>query len=98
MTAVISYLGNIGDYESSDELGIKLLTESLLYRREVNLAEYLYNNLWNYQQRLLEGKIIRKVYEEEKELRRCLLLSKFDNKEKFIIFFEQLLMDHKNKS
>ena len=98
MTAVISYLGNIGDYESSDELGIKLLTESLLYRREVNLAEYLYNKLWNYQQRLLEGKIIRKVYEEEKELRRCLLLSKFDNKEKFIIFFEQLLMDHKNKS
>ena len=58
LTSIISYLGNIGDYEKSDELSKKLMKKSLQYRREGILAETMYNNLWNYQQRLREGKEI----------------------------------------
>ena len=51
LTSIISYLGNIGDYEKSEELSKKLMKKSLQYRREGILAETMYNNLWNYQQR-----------------------------------------------
>lgn len=94
MTAVISYLGNIGEYDKSDELSNNLIKESLIYRRQKNLAEFLYNNIWNYQQRLSEGKKVIKEYKEEKELRRCLLLSKYNKMEKYIKFFEQTLEDY----
>ena len=91
LTSIISYLGNIGDYEKSDELSKKLMKKSLQYRREGILAETMYNNLWNYQQRLREGKEIERVYEEKKEIEKYILLSKFGKMDMLLKFFEQKL-------
>ena len=91
LTSIISYLGNIGDYEKSDELSKKLTKKSLQYRREGILAETMYNNLWNYQQRLREGKEIERVYEEKKEIEKYILLSKFGKMDMLLKFFEQKL-------
>ena len=91
LTSIISYLGNIGDYEKSDELSKKLMKKSLQYRREGILAETIYNNLWNYQQRLREGKEIERVYEEKKEIEKYILLSKFGKMDMLLKFFEQKL-------
>ena len=91
LTSIISYLGNIGDYEKSEELSKKLMKKSLQYRREGILAETMYNNLWNYQQRLREGKEIERVYEEKKEIEKYILLSKFGKMDMLLKFFEQKL-------
>ena len=91
LTSIISYLGNIGDYEKADELSKKLMKKSLQYRREGILAETMYNNLWNYQQRLREGKEIERVYEEKKEIEKYILLSKFGKMDMLLKFFEQKL-------
>ena len=96
MMAVISYLGNIKEYDLSDKLSNNVIRESLIHRRQVNLAEAIYNNIWNYQQRVLERKEIIKKYQEEDEIKKCLLLSKFDRGEKLIKFFEEMLVKCKN--
>lgn len=88
MEAVISYLGNIKEYKKSDELSIRLAERSLICRRSEILAETIYNNLWNYQQRLLEGEVTEQKYERERELKKCICLSKFNKMEKFIKFFK----------
>ena len=51
----------------------------------------MYNNLWNYQQRLREGKEIERVYEEKKEIEKYILLSKFGKMDMLLKFFEQKL-------
>lgn len=96
MMGVISYLGNIGAYEESDRYGDAIVKQCLIHRRQMNLAEALYNNVWNYQQRVREGKPIRKVHEVEKELKRCLLLSEFNRMKKFVKFFEGKLLKRKS--
>lgn len=92
MTGVISYLGNIGAYDSSDELNTRLTNASLVYRRSGILAETLYNNLWNDQQRLLQNLSVSREYNPEKELKKCILLSKYNKMDKLIHFFEQKLL------
>lgn len=51
MNRIASIYGNEGKYERSDEIGDKLLKESLRNRRLNALIQCVYNKLWNYQQR-----------------------------------------------
>ena len=83
MTSVISYLGNIGEYEESDRLSIKIARQSLTYRRSYVLAETLYNNLWNKQSAMAE---IDKSENEgdERIIKNCIWLSKYNKNEKLI--------------
>ena len=85
---LMSYWGNMGKYDESDELSNNLIKESLQNRRQVNLAEALYNNIWNERQQVLEHKKICRKYEEEKDLGKCILLAKFNKAIKEIKFFE----------
>ena len=88
---LMSYWGNMGKYEESDELSSNLIKESLQNRRQVNLAEALYNNIWNERQQVLEHKKIHRKYEKEKDLEKCILLAKYGKQKKFIKFFEKEL-------
>lgn len=85
MTSVISYFGNIGEYEKSNFLSTKLIKQCLLYRRSYVLAEAIYNNLWNIQATTPgAGK-------NEKMLRNCLRLSEYNRAMGDAIFFENKL-------
>ena len=94
MTSVISYLGNIGEYEESDLLSTKLARLSLTYRRSYVLAETLYNNLWNRQTVMPETD---KSEDEgdERIIKKCIWLSKYNKNEKATIFFERILEEYR---
>lgn len=96
MTGVISYLGNIGEYEESDRLSTELARQSLIYRRSYVLAETLYNNLWNKQNAM--GKI-KKCDDEgdERIIKNCILLGKYNKNEKATVFFEKTLEEYEKK-
>jgi len=90
MTSVISYLGNIGEYEESDLLSTKLARQSLAYRRSYVLAETMYNNLWNKQNTMTEDE--KSIDEEYKKIiKNCILLGKYNKNEKEKKFFEKKL-------
>ena len=90
MTSVISYLGNIGEYEESDLLSTKLARLSLTYRRSYVLAETMYNNLWNKQNTMTEDE--KSIDEEYKKIiKNCILLGKYNKNEKEKKFFEKKL-------
>ena len=93
MTSVISYLGNIGEYEESDRLSTKLARQSLTYRRSYVLAETMYNNLWNRQTAIAE---IDKSEDEgdERIIKNCIWLSKYNKNEKLITFFKKNLEEY----
>lgn len=91
MTGLASYLGNKGKYEESDKLSTMTIEKSLIYRRGGLLAENLYNNLWNYQQRLLYKNVGAKKYKREKEFERCIILSKINKRDNLEIFFREEL-------
>lgn len=87
MSGVIEYLGEIGEYDRSSELGTRLITKSLVHRRTGIVARTLYNNLWNEQQKS-EHPFMRDAY-LEKVLKDCISLSEFHKREREIQFFEQ---------
>ncbi len=88
MTSVISYLGNIGEYDTSNELSMKLMEKSLRHRRTGVLAEMLYNNLWNENQRE-KGQLMQSIRGKE-VLGKCMALGKFNKNEKMIRFLERI--------
>lgn len=93
MTSVISYIGNIGEYEESDRLSTQLARQSLTYRRSYVLAETMYNNLWNRQNEMRE-KDENKDKEYEKIIKDCIMLSEYNKNVKFIMFFKETLEEY----
>lgn len=85
MSSVISYLGNIGEYEESNRLSIRLAKQSLIYRRSYVLAETIYNNLWNKQMAMGESS------KNEKVLKSCISLSEYNKARRDSMFFEDAL-------
>lgn len=76
--------------------GMRQLHEATLeqlcegYRRSYVLAETLYNNLWNEQERAA-GQDQSEDMKNEEIIRDCILLSKYNKAEKEIMFFENIL-------
>jgi len=94
ITSVISYLGNIGEYEESDRLSTMLARLSLTYRRSYVLAETLYNNLWN-KQNVMPETDKSEDEEYEKIIKKCIWLSKYNKNEKATIFFRKILEEYR---
>ena len=93
MTGVISYLGNSGEYQESNDLSNRLLKKCLICRRTHALSNALYNNLWNDQQRFLykrEDAIYQEVIEK------CIIISRMDKNYNLANFFEQELLSYNN--
>lgn len=75
MGCVASELGNIGEYDRSDEISRKIIKECLLQRRTFGIPRGFYNMLWNEEQRQKEGIPVRHPHDPEKELKRCIAFS-----------------------
>ena len=94
MTSVMSYLGNVGEYEESDIFSTNLARLSLTFRRSYVLAETLYNNLWNKQTAM--SKIDKSEDEgDERIIKNCIWLSKYNKNEKATLFFEKILEEYR---
>lgn len=92
-TGLCSYLGNIGEFDTSDDYSNILIKESLRQRRMSSLAKNIYNNYWNNKQRELKNVPIRDVYNGEKELERCILFAKLNKRENDVKFYEKKLRE-----
>lgn len=76
MGCVASELGNMGEYDRSDEIGRKIITECLYQRRTFGVHREIYNLIWNDGQRQKEGIPVRRRYHPEEDLNHCIVFSK----------------------
>lgn len=86
MDSVASELGDIGEYDRSDEISLKIITECLYQRRSFGVHSGIYNLMWNNGQRQKEGIPARRRSDPKEDLRHCLVLSiigKESHSEKF---------------
>ena len=91
LTGVASWLGNIGEFDDSDALSNIVFKECLMHNRLFDIQDSLYNNLWNYKQRLLHNLPIHTTYNEQQELKKCILLAKITKRTTLVRFFEKKL-------
>lgn len=93
MSGLISYDGNRGNYEESNNLSNRLLKKSLRCRRSHVLANTLYNNLWNNQQKgLCKREDI--IYQET--IKKCIILSEITKNDMLLKFYKQYLLNCNN--
>lgn len=74
MGAVASNLGNIGEYDQSNEIGLKILRYELIYRRIGRTYKEIYSLLWNDVQREKNQHPRKRGVDTKKELLRCIYL------------------------
>lgn len=74
MTNAANVYGDIGEYDRSDEISLRTMKESIHCYRMNLLAANLYNNVWNYEQRIKNDIPVRQGYQGEKFLKRCITL------------------------
>ena len=96
LTGISSWLGNIGEFDDSDELSYMVFKECLIHRRIGRREDNLYNNLWNYKQRLLHDFPIYTTYDEQQELQRCIFLAKIAKRTASVRFFQKKLEEDSN--
>lgn len=83
--------GNMGQYDKSDEYDNSITQGCLRFHRLINLHDSLYDRWWNHSQRKKEGIPTDQNLNGEKELTRCLLLSKFVKHKYSEDFFQKKL-------
>lgn len=91
MGAVASNLGNIGEYDRSDEIGLKILKYELLYRRIGRLYRELYSLLWNDAQREKEQHPVKRGADTKKELLKCIYLCEISDEMYQLSFLRKVL-------
>ena len=93
ITGVASYLGNLGDYQTSSLLSEKMMRLSLKHRRMHTLARNIYNKHWN-QSKLnnidtsASGDLL-----QNRILEQCILLCDMDKNEQLKNTFRKKLFD-----
>lgn len=75
MDTVASELGDIGEYDKSDEISRKIIAECLYQRRSHGVHKALYNMKWNDDQRQKKGIPLQRQYDPEEELKHCVAFS-----------------------
>lgn len=74
MTNVANTLGDMGKYDESDTISMKIMEESICCYRLNILAANVYNNIWNYTERLRKSMPIKKELNEKNVLKKCIVL------------------------
>lgn len=74
-STVSSRLGNMKEYDTSDNMEREIITLALKAKRIKAIHGALYRLLWNYEQRNKEGKPIQTEMDIAKELRKCIDMS-----------------------
>lgn len=94
MSAYASKLGDIAEYEKSNKFSKEIQRKSLRYGRIYQLEANIYGILWN---RLQSGAEVSES-ERERELRKCLMITRFNKKEEGERFFKEKLRGCKGTS
>lgn len=93
MGAVASNLGNKGEYDLSDEIGLKILKYELIYRRIGRLHREKYALLWNAEQRKKNQHPIKRGADTKKELLKCITLCEICNDEYQLSFLKKVVKE-----
>lgn len=74
MTNISNAYGDIGEYDKSDMISLRVMKECVRCYRTNTLASNLYNNVWNYGERVKKNIPILRGYQEEAYLKKCITL------------------------
>ncbi len=74
MTNVANTYGDMGRYDESDTISMKIMKESMCCYRLNILASNVYNNIWNYSERIRKNIPIKQGYNEKDVLNNCIVL------------------------
>lgn len=97
MGCVASELGNMGEYDHSDEISRKIITECLYQRRTFGLHTGIYNRMWNNGQRQKEGIPLQRRYNPEEDLKHCIVFSKLGMERRSEQFYNRKLQNRKQE-
>lgn len=89
MSFVASELGNMGEYDRSDQYSAIIASGCLRFRRLGALTDSLYNRCWNHTQRRRQNIPLDMPLNEKKELHTCMVLSRMNNHKKDELFFRK---------
>ena len=95
MGGVASELGNIGEYDRSDEISLKIITECLYQRRSFGVPGGIYNLMWNNEQRQKEGIPLQRQCNPEEALKHCIIFSKLGAEKHKEEFYNRKLQSRK---
>lgn len=91
MNAIASVLGNMGKYNSSDEISQNMIGESLYSRRMIMIHDSIYNIFWNCEQRQKEMIPLSEKRDQKMALEQCVVWSKFTKDQKDYTFYIEKL-------
>lgn len=89
--------GDKGEYDRADMYSGIIMQGCLRFRRNAFLHKSLYDRWWNYSKRIEEGIPVDKKLDDEKELRKCILLSRMGRQHKIELFYQKKLNVIMNK-
>lgn len=93
MSYIGSELGNKGQFDDADEYSRFIAEESLRERRFRFLPGAIYDQCWNYAERRKQGISIKAELDTEKELAKCIMLSRMVKNEKKERFYRKKLLE-----
>ncbi len=91
MGTIASMLGNMGEYDRSDEIGLKILKYELKYRRIGRLYREAYSLLWNDVQRVKNQHPAKQDADTKKELLKCIYLCEISDNQYQLSFLKERL-------
>ena len=93
MSYIGSELGNKGQFDDADEYSRFIAEESLRERRFRFLPGAIYDQCWNYAERRKQGISIKAELDMERELTKCIVLSRMVKNEKKERFYRKKLLE-----
>ena len=91
MGTIASDLGNKGEYDLSDEIGLKILMGGLIYRRLGWIYSELYDLLWNDIQRGKNQHQVKRGADTKKELLKCIYFCEMSGDLHHLSFYKRVL-------
>ncbi len=91
MGNIASKFGNMGEYDRSDEIGLKILKYELQYRRIGRLYREAYSLLWNDVQRVKNQHPAKRDADTKKELLKCIYLCEISDNQYQLSFLKERL-------
>ena len=82
MTNVANTFGDMGRYDESDLLSLRVIKESIQCYRMSLIELNLYFRIWNHNERMKKNILVEQGYNEKQYLRKCITLCQL-NKNKF---------------
>lgn len=92
MSYIGSELGNRGQFDNADEYSRFIAEESLRERRLRFLPGAIYDQCWNYAERKKQGISIKADLDTERELTKCIVLSRMVKNEKKERFYRKKML------